>query len=71
VDRLAGSIFYRRPGRVLKVIEATARFILLAGQGAARCGLPSLKIIVPWPCFRVTVPLLPVTVAAPLKTMTP
>jgi hypothetical protein len=62
---------YGRAGGFLKVMEATARFMRPAGHGAALRGLPSSKSIVPWPCFKVTVPLLPVTVTSPLSTMTP
>jgi hypothetical protein len=62
---------YGRAGGFPKVIEATARFMRPAGHAAARWGFPSLKSIVPWPCFKVTVPFLPVTVTSPLSTMTP
>ena len=65
------SDFYCRAGYFPNVIEAIARFIRPAGQAAARRGLPSPKTIVPWPCFKVTIPLLPVTVTSPLKTTTP
>ena len=60
-----------RAGDPPKVIEAMARFSRPARQAAARRGLPSAKSIVPWPCFRVTVPLFPVTVTSPLSATTP
>jgi hypothetical protein len=70
VGRRAGLIFYRPPGRLLKVIEATARFIRSAGQTAAAevCRRREHR---PWPGFRVTITFLSVPVALPLKTLTP
>jgi hypothetical protein len=54
-----------------KVIEATARFMRPAGHAAARWGFPSPMSIVPWPCFRVTVPFLAVMVTSPFSTTIP
>ena len=61
---------YGRAGGFSKVMESTARFMRPAGQAAARQGFPSLKSIVPWPCLKVTVPRLLVTVTSPFRTMT-
>jgi hypothetical protein len=59
------------PGRGVKLIDDTARFVRSSGQAPGGRGRAVPKTIVAWPCRNVTVPVLVVTVTSPLSTSTP